>query len=215
MAIADAEAIDRRRQAGIWTGLLGGIPISVKDLFDIRGIPTTAGSVVLAGAAPASADAVVVARLRAAGAVIVGRTNMTEFAFSGLGLNPHFGTPASVRSFGASYSRWIVVRCGNFRLRWHGSGRDRHRHRRLGENTGGPLRSRRFQADRRAIPLAGTLPLSMSLNSIGPLGRSVKCCQILDAVLSDQPPEDASRLACRTCGSRCPRRAYSTISMPV
>jgi aspartyl-tRNA(Asn)/glutamyl-tRNA(Gln) amidotransferase subunit A len=89
-AIAEAEAIDRRRQAGIWTGPLGGIPISVKDLFDIRGIATTAGSVVLADAAPAAADAVVVARLRAAGAVIVGRTNMTEFAFSGLGLNPHF-----------------------------------------------------------------------------------------------------------------------------
>lgn len=83
-AIAEAEAIDRRRQAVIWTGPLGGIPISVKDLFDIRDIRTTAGSVLLADAAPASADAIVVARLRAAGAVIVGRTNMTEFAFSGL-----------------------------------------------------------------------------------------------------------------------------------
>ena len=93
-ALADAEAIDLRRRAGLWTGPLGGIPISIKDLFDVRGMPTTAGSVALADSAPAAFDAVAVTRLRAAGAVIFGRTNMTEFAFSGLGLNPHYGTPA-------------------------------------------------------------------------------------------------------------------------
>ena len=76
-ARAEADAIDRRRRAGIWTGWLGGIPLSVKDLFDIRGLPTTAGSTVLADAPAAAQDAVVVERLRAAGGVIIGRTNMT------------------------------------------------------------------------------------------------------------------------------------------
>ncbi|MGC5371958.1 amidase family protein, partial [Klebsiella pneumoniae] len=69
------------------------IPVSVKDLFDVAGEPTTAGSVVLADAPPAIADAPVVERLKAAGAVIVGKTNMTEFAYSGVGINPHYGTP--------------------------------------------------------------------------------------------------------------------------
>src|SRR3974377_831818 len=94
-ARAEADAVDRRQRAGIWTGLLGGIPLSVKDLFDIRGLPTTAGSTVLADAPAAAADAAAIERLRAAGAIIIGRTNMTEFAFSGLGLNPHYGTPAN------------------------------------------------------------------------------------------------------------------------
>ncbi len=184
-ALAEADAIDRRRQAGIWTGPLGGIPISVKDLFDIRGIPTTAGSVVLSESKPAQADALVVARLRAAGAVLVGRTNMTEFAFSGLGLNPHYGTPANPfdrsarRIPGGSSSGAAVSISDGMALAA------------IGTDTGGSVRIPAalcglvgFKPTARRIPLAGTLPLSSSLDSIGPLGWSVGCCRILDAVLS-------------------------------
>src|ERR1019366_3703408 len=88
-----AEAMDRLRKAGAAPSEFAGIPISVKDLFDVAGEVTTAGSRVLASNPPAQTDAVAVARLRAAGFVIVGRTNMTEFAYSGLGMNAHFGTP--------------------------------------------------------------------------------------------------------------------------
>ncbi len=190
-AIAEAEAIDRRRQAAIWTGPLGGIPISVKDLFDIRGIPTTAGSVVLADAEAAAADAVVVGRLRAAGAVIVGRTNMTEFAFSGLGLNPHYGTPANPydratrRIPGGSSSGAAISVCDGMAVAA------------IGTDTGGSVRIPAavcglvgFKPTAARIPVAGTLPLSTALDSIGPLARSVRCCRILDAVLSSQPCDD-------------------------
>ncbi len=90
-ARATAWQFDLHRAAGP----LAGLPVSVKDLFDVAGERTTAGSVVLADATLASADSVAVARLRAAGAILMGKTNMTEFAFSGLGINPHYGTPCN------------------------------------------------------------------------------------------------------------------------
>jgi len=192
-ARAEADAIDRRSRAGIWTGLLGGIPVSVKDLFDIRGLPTTAGSIVLADAPAAAQDALVVERLRAAGAVIIGRTNMTEFAFSGLGLNPHYGTPAnpfdrqSRRIPGGSSSGAAISICDGMAVAA------------IGTDTGGSVRIPAafcgltgFKPTQARIPLDGVLPLSNSLDSVGPLGRSVNCCRILDAVLSgqrcDSPP---------------------------
>jgi aspartyl-tRNA(Asn)/glutamyl-tRNA(Gln) amidotransferase subunit A len=191
-ARAEADAIDRRRRAGIWTGLLGGIPISVKDLFDIRGLPTTAGSAVLADAPAAAEDAVVVDRLRTAGAVIIGRTNMTEFAFSGLGLNPHYGTPAnpferrSRRIPGGSSSGAAVSICDEMAVAA------------IGTDTGGSVRIPAafcglsgFKPTQARIPLTGVLPLSKSLDSVGPLGRSVNCCRILDSVLSGQRCEPA------------------------
>ncbi|HZF79677.1 MAG TPA: amidase family protein, partial [Rubrivivax sp.] len=88
-AIAAARAADQ----GLNTGPLAGVPVSVKDLYDIAGRTTLAGSVQRRDAAPVASDALAVQRLRAAGAAIVGLTNMTEFAFSGIGLNPHYGTP--------------------------------------------------------------------------------------------------------------------------
>ena len=88
-----ADAAESFYRSRAKAGVLQGIPISVKDLFDVEGDVTTAGSRVLANAAPAVADAAIVSRLKRAGAVIVGRTNMTEFAYSGVGLNPHYGTP--------------------------------------------------------------------------------------------------------------------------
>src|SRR6476660_7361996 len=90
-----ANAADARARAGLSLGPLDGAIVSIKDLFDVAGEPTRAGSKILANAPPASADAVVVRRLRAAGSVIVATTNMVEFAFSILGLNPHYGTPGN------------------------------------------------------------------------------------------------------------------------
>src|SRR5207244_2929865 len=94
-ALLAADASDRFRKEGVVPSALAGLPVSIKDLFDIAGEVTTAGSKILRDAPPASADAVAVARLRAAGAVVIGRSNMTEFAFSAIGINPHYGTPAN------------------------------------------------------------------------------------------------------------------------
>jgi aspartyl-tRNA(Asn)/glutamyl-tRNA(Gln) amidotransferase subunit A len=197
-ARAEADAIDRKRRAGIWTGARGGIPVSVKDLFDIRGLPTTAGSIVLTDAPAAAQDAVVVERLRAAGAVIIGRTNMTEFAFSGLGLNPHYGTPAnpferlSRRIPGGSSSGAAVSICDEMAVAA------------IGTDTGGSIRIPAafcgltgFKPTQARVPLEGILPLSKSLDSVGPLGRSVNCCRILDAVLSGQRIEPPQRVNLR------------------
>ncbi len=197
-ARAEADAIDCRRRAGIWTGLLGGISVSVKDLFDIRGLPTTAGSAVLADAPAAAEDAVVVERLRAAGAVIIGRTNMTEFAFSALGLNPHYGTPAnpfdrpSRRIPGGSSSGAAISICDGMAVAA------------IGTDTGGSVRIPAafcgltgLKPTAARIPLKGVLPLSKSLDSVGPLGRSVNCCRILDAVLSGQRYDSSQRINLR------------------
>ncbi len=186
-ARAEADAIDIKRRAGIWTGLLGGIAVSVKDLFDIRGLATTAGSAVLSDAAAAVEDAVAVKRLRAAGAVIIGRTNMTEFAFSALGLNPHYGTPAnpfdrpSRRIPGGSSSGAAVSICDGMAVAA------------IGTDTGGSVRIPAalcgltgFKPVASRVPLQGVLPLSKTLDSVGSLGRSVNCCRIIDAVLSNR-----------------------------
>ncbi|WP_292643373.1 amidase family protein, partial [Mesorhizobium sp.] len=94
-ARAAADASDARKRAGVTLGPLDGTIVSVKDLFDVAGEPTTAGSLMLKTAAPALRDAVIVSRLRQAGAVIVGKTNMTEFAFTAIGDNQHYGTPGN------------------------------------------------------------------------------------------------------------------------
>ena len=92
-ARADADYADRLRKAGVRRSPIDGLPVSLKDLFDVAGEVTRAGSKILEKNPPATADAAAVARLRAAGAVFIGRTNMVEFAFGGVGLNPHYGTP--------------------------------------------------------------------------------------------------------------------------
>ncbi len=168
------------------TGALAGIIVTIKDLFDVAGEVTLAGSTVLAGGAPAQADAPVVARLRAAGAVILGKTNMTEFAYSGLGLNPHYGTSSNALTAGAipggsSAGAGVAVALGI----GHAS---------IGTDTGGSVRIPAalngvvgFKPTARRVPLAGTVPLSASLDSIGPLARSVADCIAIDAVIADAP----------------------------
>jgi aspartyl-tRNA(Asn)/glutamyl-tRNA(Gln) amidotransferase subunit A len=194
-AMAQARASDLLRKSGISSGLLMGIPISVKDLFDVAGQVTRAGSTVLNDAAPASRDATIVARLRREGAIIIGRTNMVEFAYSGIGLNPHYGTPKNPwdRSTGrvpggSSSGAGISVTDGM------AAGA-------IGTDTGGSVRIPAalvglvgFKPSAYRVPQQGTLPLSSSLDSIGPLGVSTACCRIMDAVLSGGL-EPASKLA--------------------
>jgi aspartyl-tRNA(Asn)/glutamyl-tRNA(Gln) amidotransferase subunit A len=188
-ARAQAEAMDTLRRHGRAPGRYAGIPISLKDLFDVAGEVTAAGSVVLDEAAPAAANAPVVARMLAAGFVPVGRTNMTEFAFSGLGINPHHGTPASPwdratrRVPGGSSSGAAV------------SISDGMAFAALGTDTGGSCRVPAalcgvvgYKPTARRVPIAGVLPLSFSLDSVGPLANSVACCATVDAVLAGQTP---------------------------
>ena len=186
-ARASADAIDALRAAAVPLPALAGIPISIKDLFDEAGQVTRAGSGVLADAAPAAADGVVVQRLRAAGAVIVGRTNMTEFAYSGLGLNPHHGTPRNPWDRetgripgGSSSGAAISVTDGMAAAA-------------IGSDTGGSVRIPSalcgltgFKPTARRVSLEGVLPLSPTLDSIGPLAHTVSCCALLDAVLSGE-----------------------------
>ncbi|HTH74232.1 MAG TPA: amidase [Trinickia sp.] len=192
-ARASADALDRLRGAGAVLSPLAGIPVSVKDLFDVQGQVTRAGSRVLADTAPASADAPAVARLRRAGAVIVGRTNMTEFAYSGLGLNPHYGTPLSpyrrtepgeARVAGGSSSGAAAsVADGMAAVA-------------LGSDTGGSLRIPAamcgltgFKPTASRIPRQGAVPLSTTLDSFGPIGVSVSCCALVDRLLAGLEPQ--------------------------
>jgi aspartyl-tRNA(Asn)/glutamyl-tRNA(Gln) amidotransferase subunit A len=185
-AIAAADASDAQRKAGLVPGPLAGIPVSIKNLCDVAGETTLAGSKALDDAPPAKADAPVVARLRAAGAVIVGSTNMSEFAFSGVGVNPHYGTPGNpadrTRVPGGS-SSGAAVSVG-----------DRMAVAALGTDTGGSVRIPAavcgivgFKPTARRVPIDGVVPLSTSLDSIGPLANSVECCAIVDAVFAAEP----------------------------
>ena len=185
LALASATASDAARKAGYSHSLLAGLPVSVKDLFDVKGQVSTAGSKALAHQKPASADASAVARLRAAGAILLGRTNMSEFAFSGLGLNPHYGTPLNpfdaARVAGGSTSGGAVSVALNMAVAT------------LGTDTGGSIRIPSafcgltgFKPTARRVSLAGAIPLSRSLDTAGPLARSVDCCAIVDAILSGE-----------------------------
>ncbi|SHG87706.1 amidase [Bradyrhizobium erythrophlei] len=187
-AIEAAEAMDRLREIKAAPSPFAGIPISIKDLFDIRGQVTRAGSRALEDSAPAEADAAVVARLRRAGFVVIGRTNMTEFAYSGIGINPHYGTPKSV------WRRDVGHVPGGSSSGAAVSVADRMAHGALGTDTGGSCRIPAafngivgFKPTQRRVPLAGGVPLSSTLDSFGPLARTVGCCAVLDAVLAGEP----------------------------
>lgn len=190
-----ALAADQRRAAGKSLSLLDGVPISIKDLFDVSGQVTTAGSRVLAGAAVAKKHAEIVERLLQAGAVVIGKTNMTEFAYSGLGINPHFGTPANPwdranqripggSSSGAAVAVADGMCCGA-----------------VGSDTGGSVRIPAafcgltgYKPTARRIASGGLLPLSPSLDSIGVIAHDVASCIALDAAIAEQAlrPESPS-----------------------
>lgn len=189
-AMTAAEAMDKLRKANAAPSPYAGIPISVKDLFDVAGQTTTAGSKILADAAPASTDAQAVARLRRAGFVVLGRTNMTEFAYSGLGLNPHYGTPLNPwdeqtgRAPGGSSSGGGISVA---RAMAHGA---------LGTDTGGSCRIPAaflglagFKPTANRVSSAGAIPLSFTLDSIGPIARTAQCCAIMDSILAAEPAE--------------------------
>src|SRR5512141_678591 len=186
-AIEAAEAMDRLREVKAAPSRFAGIPVSIKDLFDIRGQVTRAGSRALEDSAPAEADAPVVARLRAAGFVVIGRTNMTEFAYSGIGINPHYGTPKSV------FNRSVGHVPGGSSSGAAVSIADRMAYGALGTDTGGSCRIPAayngivgFKPTQARVPLDGGVPLSSSLDSFGPLARTVDCCAVLDAVLAGE-----------------------------
>ena len=184
-ALQEAAAADKLRQQGKSDGSLLGLPISIKDLFDVAGETTTAGSMVLMQAPAAQIDACVVRRLKRAGAVLIGRTSMTEFAYSGLGLNPHFGTPRNPfdrvtgRIPGGSSSGAAVSVSDGMAVAG------------IGSDTGGSVRIPAalcgltgFKPTADRVSRTGMLPLSPSLDSIGSIARSVDCCERLDAVLA-------------------------------
>ena len=202
-ARSSADAMDLLRRAGRAPSRYAGIPISLKDLFDVDGETTAAGSKALAEASPASAHAPVVQRLLAAGFIPVGRTNMTEFAFSGLGINPHHGTPRSPWQRpkdgaegghvpgGSSSGAAVSVSDG---MAYMG----------LGTDTGGSCRVPAafcgivgYKPTARRVPKEGVLPLSPTLDSVGPLARSVQCCATVDAILAGETPRPVPKIALR------------------
>jgi aspartyl-tRNA(Asn)/glutamyl-tRNA(Gln) amidotransferase subunit A len=187
-ALAAARQADARMAAGEPLPLLAGLPVTVKDLYDVAGRTTMAGSVLRAGAPAAGHDAAAVARLRAAGAAIVGLTNMTEFAFSGVGLNPHHGTPrnpcdAQVARIpgGSSSGAAVSVVLG---LAVAG----------LGSDTGGSIRVPAalcglvgFKNTQSRTPLAGAFPLSFTLDTACAMTRCVEDGLLVDGVLAGAP----------------------------
>lgn len=186
-ARAQADHIDALRAGGAALPPFAGVTLSVKDLFDVAGEVTRAGSRVLDDAAPAERDAVVVARLRAAGFLIIGRTNMTEFAYSGLGMNPHYGNPRSPwerdhdggRVAGGSSSGSAVSIADGMAAAT------------IGSDTGGSTRTPAafcgivgMKPTAHRMPSGGVYPLSSSFDAAGPMGHSVACCAILDDIMA-------------------------------
>jgi aspartyl-tRNA(Asn)/glutamyl-tRNA(Gln) amidotransferase subunit A len=187
-ARAAADAADARKRLGMLLGPLDGAIVTIKDLFDVAGEVTRAASKVLFEEGKvAEADAPAVARLRAAGAVIVAKTNMTEFAFSGVGHNPHYGTPGNPADRtrvpgGSSSGAAVAVADGMCELA-------------VGTDTGGSTRIPAalcgivgFKPSKYRVPTDGAFPLSFTLDSVGPLARTVSECAAADAVMAGEQP---------------------------
>ncbi len=187
-ALAAARHADAAQRAGVMLPPLAGLPISIKDLYDVAGETTMAGSVVCQGEPPALSDAAAVARLRAAGAAIVGKTNMTEFAFSGVGINPHYGTPrnpadenAARVPGGSSSGAAVSVALGLAVAA-------------LGSDTGGSIRIPAalcglvgFKPTQRRVPRTGAFELARSLDTVCAMTRSVADCILVDGQIADAP----------------------------
>jgi aspartyl-tRNA(Asn)/glutamyl-tRNA(Gln) amidotransferase subunit A len=187
-ALMEARAASDRLRVGKRYGLLDGVPVAWKDLFDLRGMPNPAGSAVLADAPPAERDAPVVANLAAAGMVTVGRVNMTEFAYSGLGLNPHYGTPRNPHGKdhprvpgGSSSGSAVAVARGLVPIA-------------IGTDTGGSVRLPAalngvvgFKSTSRRYSMDGVFPLSPTLDSLGVFARTVEETGLVDAAMRGLP----------------------------
>jgi aspartyl-tRNA(Asn)/glutamyl-tRNA(Gln) amidotransferase subunit A len=194
-ARAEADHADRLRKSGVRRSPVDGLPVSLKDLFDVAGDVTRAGSRILENSPAAKSDAAAVARLRAAGAVFLGRTNMVEFAFGGVGLNSHFGTPKNPwdrktgRVPGGSSSGAAVAQADGMCVMA------------LGSDTRGSIRQPAalcgiagFKPTARRVPREGAYPLSWTLDSVGPLANSVACCAAYDAILAGEPEPNLAEL---------------------
>jgi amidase/aspartyl-tRNA(Asn)/glutamyl-tRNA(Gln) amidotransferase subunit A len=200
-ARAAAAAADLRADAGQPLPPLAGLAVSVKDLFDVAGAPTTAASAAMDDARPALHDCPAVARLRAAGAALTGHTNLSEFAFSGVGLNPHHGTPANAATAaldaapripgGSTSGGAVTVAAG---AAWAA----------LGSDTGGSIRIPAalqglvgFKSTQRLVPLDGAVPLSTSLDTACAITRSVRDAVLLHEVLAARRVPPQARPAAR------------------
>jgi aspartyl-tRNA(Asn)/glutamyl-tRNA(Gln) amidotransferase subunit A len=192
-AMAEAEASRLRFKAGLPAGPLDGVPVAWKDLFDLKGRVTTAGAVVTRTDAPAEADAPVIATAHRAGLITTGTVNMTEFAFSGIGLNPHYGTPCNVHAptgqrrspGGSSSGSGVVVAAGIVPIA-------------IGTDTGGSVRIPAsfngvvgYKTSSGRYPMHGVYPLAKSLDTIGPLAHTVADCALFDAVLRGKDTPEA------------------------
>jgi Asp-tRNA(Asn)/Glu-tRNA(Gln) amidotransferase A subunit family amidase len=206
MLVEAAKVANVSKQSTVSPGPLGGLPISVKDLFDVTGERTQAGSIVLTDAEPALTDCPAVARLRRAGGLIAGRTNMSEFAYSGVGINPHYGTPVNPADNllarvpgGSSSGAAVSVATGAAVVG-------------LGSDTGGSIRIPAalcglvgFKSTARLVPTAGALPLSTTLDTVCAITRSVRDAALVHEVLADRrvalagKPLSASRFAVPRC----------------
>ena len=187
-ALAAARHADAAQAAGIALHPLAGLPVSIKDLFDVAGETTMSGSTVCQGEPAATADAPAVARLRAAGAAVLGKTNMTEFAFSGVGINPHLGTPRNPADptraripGGSSSGAAVSVALGLCVAA-------------LGSDTGGSIRIPAalcglvgFKSTQSRVPRTGAMELSRTLDTVCAMTRSVEDCLTVDGVLSGAP----------------------------
>ncbi|HEY4959088.1 MAG TPA: amidase family protein, partial [Caldimonas sp.] len=185
-----AAAADQAVAASRDPGWLAGLAVSIKDLFDVAGEVSAAASSILAGAAPATVDAPSVARLRTAGAAFVGRTNMSEFAFSAVGINPHHGTPANAatlaleptpRAPGGSTSGGATSVASG--AAWAA----------LGSDTGGSIRIPAalqgvvgFKGTASRVPITGAVPLSPTLDTVSAITRSVRDAVLLHEILAER-----------------------------
>ena len=214
-ALQTADESDAQRKKGLAVPSLSGIPISVKDLFDEAGETTLGGSTVLIGQPAASQDATVVRRLREAGAIIIGRTNTVEFAYTGLGINPHYGTPKNVfdratgRIPGGSTSGGAI------------SVADGMAAAAIGTDTGGSLRIPSalnglvgFKPTQGRVSRDGVMPLSTSFDSAGPLGWSVEDCAFLDSIIADQKLEPSAPLTAKQLRLAVPQTYFQNELSP-
>ncbi len=190
LAAAAAQAVDTQFRAGAPLPPLAGLAVSVKDLFDVQGFVSSAGSLVLADQPAAAADCPAVARLRRTGAALTGHTNLSEFAFSGVGINPHHGTPANPATLafdtqaripgGSTSGGAVSVATG---AAWAA----------LGSDTGGSIRIPAalqglvgFKNTARLTPTEGAIPLSTTLDTACAITLSVRDAVLLHEVLADR-----------------------------